>query len=312
MVNVDSTDEQPKLLAIVGPTAIGKTALSLTIARRFDGEVISADSRLFYRHMDIGTAKPLADERGDIPHHFIDIVNPDQTVTLGDYQDQCFATIGAIDARNRLSILVGGTGQYAWAVLEGWGIPRVPPQPALRAELEERSTDDLHNELEERDPVAAAKIHPNNKRRIVRALEVCIVANRPISELQAKTPPPYDMLIVGLTTDRTTLYQRIDDRVDRMMDAGFLDEMRALKEMGFGRKLPSMSGLGYAQLWEYLDGERSLPEAIERIKNETHRFVRHQNNWFKPTDPRIRWFDIADPDYPKNAERQIEAWLTGE
>ena len=301
-----------KLLAILGPTAIGKTALSLTVAKRFAGEVISADSRLFYRHMDIGTAKPLADEQGNIPHHFIDIVEPDQAITLGDYQDRCFETIDAIHSRGQLPILVGGTGQYAWAVLEGWGIPRVPPQPELRAELAQRTGDELHAELTRRDPVAAAKIHPNNLRRVIRALEVCIVANRPISELQAKSPPPYDIKIIGLTTDRTTLYQRIDERVDRMMAAGFLDEMMRLKGMGFGRKLPSMSGLGYAQLWEYLDGELTLPDAIERIKYETHRFVRHQNNWFKPTDKRINWFDVADGNYPTNALDTITDWLRNE
>ncbi|MGB1251693.1 MAG: tRNA (adenosine(37)-N6)-dimethylallyltransferase MiaA [Candidatus Promineifilaceae bacterium] len=300
-----------KLLAIIGPTAIGKTSLSLEVANRVASEVLSADSRLFYRHMDIGTAKPLADERGDIPHHFIDIVEPDQTVTLGDYQDRCFARVDALHAAHKLPILVGGTGQYAWAVLEGWGIPRVPPHPALRSELEQRSSIDLHAELTTRDPVAAAKIHPNNVRRVIRALEVCIVTNRPISELQAKSPPPYDIKLIGLTTNRESLYQRIDDRVDQMMAAGFLDEMARLKALGFGRKLPSMSGLGYAQLWEYLDGELSLPDAVQRIKYETHRFVRHQYNWFKPDDQRINWFDIANPDYPNNALGTIASWLEG-
>ena len=297
-----------KLLVIVGPTAVGKTDLSLKLAEKLEVEIISADSRLFYRDMDIGTAKPTSAEQSLAPHHFIDIVNPDQTVTLGDYQDGCYATIDAVHARNRLPILVGGTGQYVKAIVEGWGIPRVAPQPSLRAELAEVDSPSLHARLQTLDPVAAEKIHPNNKRRLIRALEVCLVAGQPISQLQAKHPPALDILMVGLFSQRPTLYERIDARVDRMMEAGFLAEMERLRDMGYARSLPAMSGLGYQQLWEYLDGERTLEEAVQRIKTETHRFVRHQNNWFG-NDERIVWFEIESADYPQSAVDHITTWL---
>lgn len=299
----------PHLLVIVGPTAVGKTALSLAVAQRFDGEVLSADSRLFYRHMDIGTAKPSPEEQAIAPHHFIDIVNPDETVTLGDYQRRCYATIDAVHARGRLPIVVGGTGQYVKAVVEGWGIPKVAPQPELRAELDRATSHALHERLAALDPVSAEKIHPNNKRRLIRALEVCIVAEQPISDLQKKSPPPYNILMLGLQCEREWLYGRVDLRVDLMMEAGFLAEMESLRDMGYGRKLPAMSGLGYQQLWEYLDGERTLEDAVLRVKMETHRFVRHQHNWFG-SDDSIRWVDVQDAAYPESALRLIGDWLT--
>lgn len=297
-----------KLLVILGATAVGKTDLSLKVARMFDGEVISADSRLFYRHMDIGTAKPSLEERATIPHHFIDIVNPDETVTLGWYQDECYRLIGRLHANGKLPILVGGTGQYIKAIVEGWGIPRVAPQPDLRAELELEESHDLHLRLQKLDPSAAQKIHPNNKRRLVRALEVCIVAGEPISKQQEKNPPPYDILRLGLRRDRQQLYKRIDERVDRMIAAGLLDEMHTLSDMGYGSELPAMSGLGYQQLWEYLAGKQTLEEAVERIKMETHRFVRHQNNWFG-SDEQIVWVDANSEAFPASAIDCISRWI---
>lgn len=285
---------QSPLLVIIGATAVGKTALSLQVAERFDGEIVSADSRLFYRGMDIGTAKPTIAEQAIAPHHLIDICDPDETITLGDYQDRCYATIDAIHQRGRLPILVGGTGQYVRAIVEGWGIPRVSPQPALRAELEQRSGADLYAQLQSLDPSAAAKIHPNNVRRLVRALEVCLVSGERFSDLQRKSPPPYTIQIIGLRMARSALFDRIDRRVDQMMAADLLAEVENLRDAGYGRELPALSGLGYQQLWEYLAGERTLDEAIERIKFETHRFVRHQNNWFKRGDWDVAWFDVLE------------------
>jgi tRNA dimethylallyltransferase len=258
------TCERLPLLVIAGPTAAGKTALSLALAARFDGEIVSADSRLFYRGMDIGTAKPSASERAAVPHHLIDIRDPDETVTLGEYQQLAYEAVAAVRQRGRLPLLVGGTGQYVRAVIEGWGIPRVPPQRRLRAALERLGARELYRWLRQLDAAAARKIHPNNVRRVIRALEVTLVSGRPISELQRRRPLPYDTLIVGLDADRESLYQRIDDRVDAMMAAGLLAEVQTLHAAGYSWRLPAMSGLGYQQLGQYLRGELALVSSRRR------------------------------------------------
>jgi tRNA dimethylallyltransferase len=303
------TCERLPLLVIAGPTAAGKTALSLALAARFDGEIVSADSRLFYRGMDIGTAKPSASERAAVPHHLIDIRDPDETVTLGEYQQLAYEAVAAVRQRGRLPLLVGGTGQYVRAVIEGWGIPRVPPQRRLRAALERLGARELYRWLRQLDAAAARKIHPNNVRRVIRALEVTLVSGRPISELQRRRPLPYDTLIVGLDADRESLYQRIDDRVDAMMAAGLLAEVQTLHAAGYSWRLPAMSGLGYQQLGQYLRGELALEEAVERIKYETHRFVRQQYTWFRPDDPQIHWFDTGDPNLGQKVADLVAAWL---
>lgn len=298
---------QKPLLVILGPTAVGKTALSLEVSQRFPAEIISADSRLFYIGMDIGTAKPSLEERAVAPHHFIDICTPDQRVTLGEYQRQAYETIDSIHVRDKLPIVVGGTGQYVQALVEGWGIPEVAPDYDLRAELEEKPSVELHGMLEEVDKVSAQEIHPNNKRRIIRALEISIISGLPKSELTKKTPPPYNIFLLGLTCDRQKLYNRIDTRVDKMLESGLLAECQALLDAGYDTNLPALSGLGYQQLWPYLNGETTLLEATGRIKFETHRFVRHQNNWFK-RDERIRWYDIHADGYPTSPLRAIGHW----
>ena len=280
------------LLVVVGPTAVGKTALSLRLAAELGGEIVSADSRLFYKGMDIGTAKPTAAEQTAVPHHLIDVCQPDETLTLAQYQRLAYATIGRIQGNGRLPILVGGTGQYVRAVVEGWGIPEVAPQPDLRQALEALGGVELARWLRYLDPTAAEKLDPRNVRRVIRALEVTLVKGRPISELQRKSPPPFRLCQIGLGRERESLYERIDARVDQMMVDGLLAEMENLRDKGYGRSLPAMSGLGYRQLWAYLDGEMSLDEAVERIKFETHRFARQQATWFRRDDPMIKWFDF--------------------
>ncbi len=282
------------LVVLLGQTAVGKTALSLKLAQALNGEIISADSRLFYRGMDIGTAKPTPAEQAQVPHHLIDLCQPNETITLGDYQRRAYQTIEYVLTNGRFPILVGGTGQYVKAVVEGWGIPKVPPQPKLRAALAQLPGPELARWLAALDPEAAQKHDPRNLRRVIRALEVTLVAGRPISELQRKSPPPYRICQIGLTRPREELYARIDARVDLMMTNGLLEELKKLRDLGYGRSLPSMSGLGYRQLWAYLDGEMNLNEAIERIKFETHRFARHQANWFSIDDPTITWFEMKD------------------
>ncbi len=301
-----------KLLVLVGPTAVGKTALSLDLAETFNGEIISADSRLFYRGMDVGTAKPTPAEQAQVPHHLIDVCAPDETLTLGEYQQMAYRTIDSVLGNGRLPILVGGTGQYVTAVVQGWGIPRVAPQPALRAALTALGDAEVVRWLAALDPAGAARIDPRNVRRIIRALEVTLVAGRPISELQRKTPPPYAILQLGLTRGRAPLYQRIDARVDAMMAAGLLAEMTALRDAGYGRSLPAMSGLGYQQLWAYLEGEMSLAEVVERIKFETHRFARQQYTWFRPDDPAIHWFDLDEAGAELKVKTAVDKWISDE
>ncbi len=284
---------RPPVLVIVGQTAAGKTAVSLEIARRFNGEVVSVDSRLFYRGMDIGTAKPSPAEQARVPHHLIDLCDPDETVGLSDFQSLAYRTIDAILGRGKLPVLVGGTGQYVMAVVEGWGIPEVSPQPALRAALEALPDGEAARWLKKLDPAAAERNDPRNLRRVVRALEVILVTGQRMSDLQRKAPPPYDFQIIGITWDRATLYDRIDERVEAMMAAGLLDEVTALRAAGYGRRLPAMSGLGYRQLVAYLDGQATLEEAVARIKFDTHRFARRQAAWFRESDPRIRWFNLS-------------------
>lgn len=310
-----SADISRPLLVLVGPTAVGKTAMSLELARRFAGEVISADSRLFYRGMDIGTAKPTPGERAAVPHHLIDLCAPDKTISLGQFQGLAYRAIDDVLARGRLPILVGGTGQYVMAVIEGWGVPEVAPQPALRVALEGLGDAEAARWLAALDPVAAGRIDPRNVRRVVRALEVILVTGRRMSDLQRKTPPPYSTTVIGLRRERETLYARIDARVDAMMSAGLLDEVRRLRDAGYADE-PPLSGLGYRQLLAHLRGETTLDEAITRIKFETHRFARQQATWFRDDDPRIAWFDLEDDILTTVVISQvvdhIAAWLAGQ
>jgi tRNA dimethylallyltransferase len=296
----DGSEPQSPLVVIVGPTAVGKTRLALRLAGELDAEIVSADSRQIYRGMDIGTDKPTAEERQRVPHHLVDVVDPDEEFTLARYQDMAYAAIDDVLTRGRVPLLVGGTGLYIKAVVEGWSIPRVRPNEALRAELyqeaEDKGGEVLHARLRQVDPAAAEKIDPRNVRRVIRALEVYLETGRPISELQRRRPPPYQVLQVGLTMERAALYQCIDQRVDRMIERGLVEEVRGLVEQGYGYELPAMSGLGYRQIGCYLRGEISLEEAIRLIKRDTRRFVRQQYNWFRLDDEGIHWFQaLNDP-----------------
>lgn len=298
-----------RLVAVVGPTGVGKSRLALDLAQAFDGEIVSADSRQVYRYMDIGTAKPIKKELPLVPHHLINIINPDEDFSLAQYQQLAYRAIEDIQRRRKRAILAGGSGLYVWAVLDGWGIPEVAPDLKLRRRLEEKAVrvgkDALYQELAQVDPVAAQRIDPANVRRIIRALEVYRGAEVPISQVQLKARPLPSTLIIGLTADRAELYRRIDLRVDEMIERGLVDEVRGLLDRGYDLALPAMSGIGYKQIAMHLRGELALPAAIQQIKFETHRLVRHQYSWFRLKDGRIRWFDIE-----KGMDSQIKALVT--
>jgi tRNA dimethylallyltransferase len=288
-----------RVIAIVGATATGKTALGISLASQLAGEIVNADSRQVYRGMDIGTAKPTAAEQAATRHHLLDVVDPDETLTLANYLDAAKAALEDIWSRSKQPILVGGTGQYVWALLEGWRVPRVPPDAELRTRLEQQAAErggaSVVDELRAVDPVSAARIEPRNLRRVVRAIEVTRATGRPFSEWQEKDPPYYDTTVLGLRMDRPSLHTRIDARVDAMMAAGLIDEVRGLNTEGYGCELPAMSGIGYRQICEHLRGERTLEDAVVRIKTETHRLARMQHAWFKPADSRIRWLEAGSP-----------------
>jgi len=283
-------------VVIVGPTGIGKSKLALHLAQALEAEIVNADSRQVYRYMDIGTAKPTPQELSLAPHHLISIVNPDEDFSLAQYQQLAYRAIEDIQQRNKLALLVGGSGQYVWSVLEGWGIPQVPPDPEFRHSLEEKvarvGRDELYQELMEVDPVVAQRIDRYNVRRVIRALEVHRSTGTPISQLQKKEALPYNKLIIGLTTEREELYHRIDFRVDEMIKQGLVAEVEKLVNMGYDFNLPAMSSIGYKQIGMFLRGELTLAAAIQQIKFETHRFVRQQYNWFQLEDNRIKWFNI--------------------
>ena len=286
------------LVAIVGPTAVGKTALALQLADYLAVEVVSADSRQVYRYMDIGTAKPTRQEQRQVRHHLLDIVSPDEPFTLAQYQRLAYAAIDEVHQRGNLPLLVGGTGLYVRAVLEGLRIPGVAPDLELRAKLyaeaETHGGAALHERLRRLDPQAAERIDPRNVRRVVRALEVCHRTDAPISSLQHVSPPPYRVLRIGLTMPRRELYQRIDARVERMLATGLVEEVRSLVDRGYDYDLSAMSGIGYRQIGMYLRGEVSLDEVAALIKRHTRRFVRQQANWFRKDDPRIVWFEACE------------------
>ncbi len=294
---MQSTEATFPLIIILGPTAVGKTEASLQLAERLDGEIISADSRLLYRGMDIGTAKPALEERQRVPHHLIDVADPDQVWSLAMYLAAVKSALRNIHERGRLPFMVGGTGQYVRAVVEGWQIPEVQPDPRLRTVLEawamEIGPEALYQRLVSIDPEAATRIEPQNLRRTVRALEVVLSTGQLFSTQREVEKPPYDVLMLGLTRPREELYERIDARIQNMFAEGLVEETRILLERGYSPDLPPLSAIGYRQVIQYLKGEIPMDDVVVQMKRITRRFVRHQANWFKEDDPNIEWFQVG-------------------
>jgi tRNA dimethylallyltransferase len=286
------------LIVIVGPTGVGKTEISIQLAERLNGEIVSADSRLFYRGVDIGTAKPTPEERRGVPHHLIDVADPGTTWSLALFQQAAAAAITAIHARGHLPMLVGGTGQYIHAVTHGWTPPVTSPDAHLRAELEAQAAENgylaLHSELKKLDPAAAEKIDPRNLRRTIRALEVIRLTGRKFSEQRGKMEGPYRLLSIGLTRPRPDLYARVDARIESMFSAGLLDEVQRLLDSDCSPELPTMSAIGYRECIQVLNGSMTVEQAKIEMRRLTRIFVRRQANWFKLEDPSIHWFDAGE------------------
>ncbi len=303
------------LVVIVGPTAAGKTVFGAELARRMGGEIVSADSRLFYRGLDIGTDKPTAETRQVVAHHLIDVADPDDAWSLVRFQAEACKEIALIHTKGRLPFLVGGTGQYVHAVIHGWQAPIQQPNPLLRSVLErwgkEIGPEELHHRLSLLDPPSAAIIERRNLRRTVRALEVIFTTGRRFSDQRLKNESSYSLCILGLKRDRRELYQRIDARIDRMIENGLLDEVRGLLDKGYSPDLPALSAIGYREMASVISGELTMEQAVLQMKKLTHQFVRRQANWFKERDPDIHWIEFRDKSVDTAVEilQQPENWL---
>ena len=301
MTQINADARRPRILAVVGSTASGKTALAIALAKALDGEIVSCDSMQLYRHMDIGTAKPDAEEQAGIPHHMIDVFDPTDPrgYSVADYVRDAREAVDDILARGKLPILCGGTGLYLDAFLRGGSFEVTDTDPALRAELQqmaaEQGNEVVHAMLRELDPEAADAIHPNNVKRVIRAIEICRTTGKTKTELDRTSREvecPYDACVIGLRyTDRAVLYDRIDRRVDVMLEAGLVEETRRLREMGVFEACPTAAqAIGYKELFPYLDGEVTLQDAAEVLKMATRRYAKRQITWFSAKDY-VRWID---------------------
>lgn len=300
----------PKIVVLVGPTGVGKTALSIEIAEHFGAEIVNVDSRLFYRGMDIGTAKPTVAERRGVPHHLIDFLNPNDPVSLAIVQDLAFAAMDDIALRGKLPLLVGGTPQYVNAIVENWRIPRVPPDPALRERLERDEQEQpgvLLARLREVDPEGAER-HAGNTRRVVRALEVYEATGQPISALQGKGEPRYDALELELWRPRASLHTRIDQRALDQIEHGLIEEVRNLLAAGADPAAGAFSSIGYRQVLPYLAGEATIEQVIERLRFDCHRLVRHQETWWRK-NPRLVRIDLEQLEASERVTDRIAAFL---
>ncbi len=307
--------EREKLVVIVGPTAVGKTQLSLELAQQFNGEIISGDSMQVYRGMDIGTAKAEPAELALVPHHLIDIKNPDEEYSVAMFQESATQLINSINGRGGLPFIVGGTGLYIESVTHRFQFSQATQDPELRERLQRladtEGVDALHARLADVDPVTAERLHPNDVKRVIRALEIYESTGYKMSDFQLRAQhSPYELVMIGLTMDRAILYERINRRVELMIEAGLIEEVRGLLDKGYDASLVSMQGLGYKELIPYLYGEITLEKAINDIKQRTRHFAKRQLSWFRRM-PEIQWFDMTDPACQANSVETIKQILAG-
>jgi len=307
--------QKEKLVVIVGPTAVGKTELSLQLAGHFQGEIISGDSMQVYRGMDIGTAKATPVERAMVPHHLIDIIDPDEEYSVALFQSAATRLITEINQRGHLPFIVGGTGLYIESVTHRFQFAEAEHDPELRERLqrlaETEGVDALHRQLAEFDPITANRLHPNDVKRVIRAIEIYRLTGHKMSDYQHRAAhSPYDLVMIGLSMDRDVLYQRINERVDKMIEAGLVEEVRLLLDRGYQPGLTSMQGLGYKELVPYLYGEITLEQAINDIKQRTRHFAKRQLSWFRRMTE-IQWFDMTDPEERPRVSETIMQILAG-
>ena len=309
-----------KLLVIVGPTGTGKSGLALHLAQKYNGEIVSADSRQIYTGMDIGTGKEIESTHvkikkfknrwvvNEIPIHLYDVISPEKTFSVARYQQLAYEAINEIISRKKTPFLVGGTGLYIRSVVDGLKIPKVAHDLKLRAKLEARSLTSLAAELEKVDPATSESIDKLNPRRIIRALEIYHVSGEPFSKLKGKYNIQYDTLKIGLTSERKYLYQWVDKQVEEWFEQGFVKEVKSLFANGYSENRTSMTSLGYRQVGMYLDGRISLEETKQRIKWDRHNYIRTQLTWFRK-EPNITWFNISAKDIQKELSNLIDGWL---
>jgi tRNA dimethylallyltransferase len=287
-----------KLLVLIGPTAVGKTKLSIELAKKYNGEIISGDSMQIYRRMDIGTAKIHPDEMDGIPHHLLDIKEPDESFSVAEFQQLVREKITDIHKRGKLPMLVGGTGLYIQSVIYDYQFSETFSDDSFRKSLEERAeqfgNEYVHDLLRQIDPDSANRIHPNNLRRVIRAIEVYHCTGKTMTEYQLEQEQVllYDVALIGLTMDREQLYERINLRVDLMMKQGLLEEVKALYEQEI-RDVQSIQAIGYKEIYDYLDGKVSMEEAIEILKQNSRRYAKRQLTWFR-NKMEVSWFDMSD------------------
>ncbi|WP_078554530.1 tRNA (adenosine(37)-N6)-dimethylallyltransferase MiaA [Bacillus alkalicellulosilyticus] len=293
-----------KLVVIVGPTAVGKTKTSIELAKAFDGEIISGDSMQIYRDMDIGTAKVTSDEMEGIPHHLIDIKDPTESFTVAEFQNLVQPLITDLNQKGKLPFLVGGTGLYVKAITHNYQFAEGPSDEdyrnALETFVEKHGVVSLHEKLKEIDPISYKNLHPNNYRRVIRALEVFKVTGQPMSDMQhdEEKPSPYDLVMIGLTMDRDVLYSRINERVDKMMEAGLLEEAKLLYEKGV-KDFQSVQAIGYKEIYDYLEGRVTLEEAVSNLKQNSRRYAKRQLTWFR-NKADVTWFDMGQNGFNEN------------
>ena len=315
--NVPESEAPIRIVVIAGPTASGKTAFAIEVAKRYNGEIVSCDSMQLYRYMDIGSAKPTPEERSQAVHHLIDCVDPlapDGSFSVAKYAAMAEDAIRDISRRGRLPIVCGGTGLYLNAILYTMDFADTPSDPAFRARLdriaEEEGPEALHQMLQAKDPEAAERIHPNNVKKVIRALERLEGGEKAVQAFSQvrQENPLYDPILIGLTRDRADLYERIDQRVLQMIEDGLVEEVKGLQQMGLTEEHISMLGIGYKEILDYLNGNSKLTEATERIQKNTRHFAKRQLTWFRRYDT-MSWLNLSEFSSVQEAMEELFSWL---